>query len=71
MFTIKICVRVFSETFKARMLKLDIPMDNKLLYCGIENRTPCFYDSLYMSIFLFFKAQFLSQFSPELCKLES
>ena len=46
-------------------------MDNERLYCGIENRTPCSYSSLYLSIFLSFKALFVSQFSPELCKLES
>ena len=46
-------------------------MDNELLYCGIENQTPCSYSSLYLSIFLSFKAKFVSQFSPELCKLES
>ena len=53
------------------MLKLDIHMDNKVLYRGIENRTPCSYSSLYLSIFLSFTAQFVSQFSPELCKLET
>ena len=53
------------------MLKLCIHMDNELLYCGIENRTPCSYSSLYLSIFLSFKAKFVLQFSPELCKLES
>ena len=45
-------------------------MDNELLYCGIENWTPCSYSSLYFSIFLSFMAKFVSQFSPELCKLE-
>ena len=44
-------VEVFSGTFKARMLKLGIHLDNELLYYGIENRTPCFYSSLYLSIF--------------------
>ena len=53
------------------MLKLRIHMDNELFYCGIENRTPCFYFSLYLSDFLSFTAKFVSQFSPELCKLES
>ena len=71
MLTLKICVRVFSETVKARMLKLGIHMDYALLYYGIENQTPCFYSSLYLSIFLSFTAKFVSQFSPELCKLES
>ena len=70
MLTFKIYVGVFSKNFKARMLKLGIHMDNELLYCGIENRTPCSYFSLYLSIFLSFKAKFVSQFSPELCKLE-
>ena len=69
--TLKIPVDVFSGTFKARMLKLCIHMDNELLYCGIENRTPCSYSSLYLSILLSVKAKFVSQFSPELCKLES
>ena len=41
------------------------------MYCGIENQIPCSYSSLYLSIFLSFKAKFVSQFSPELCKLES
>ena len=66
MLTFKICVGVFSGTFKARMLKLGIHMDNELLYCWIENPTPCFYSSLYLSIFLSFKAKFVSQFSPVL-----
>ena len=39
----KICVGVFSEILKARMLKLGIHIDNELLYCGIENQTPCSY----------------------------
>ena len=51
MLTLKICVGVFSGTFKARMLKLGIQMDNELLYYGIENRTPCSYSSLYLYIF--------------------
>ena len=71
MLTLKICVRVFSRTFKARMLKLGIHIDNELLYCGMENHTPCTYSSLYLSIFLSFMAKFVSQFSLEMCKLES
>ena len=63
-------VGVFSGTFEARMLKLGIHMDNQVLYCSIENGTPCSYSSLYLSIFLSFMAKFVSQFSPELCKLE-
>ena len=46
-------------------------MDNELLYCGIENQTPCSYSSLYLSIFLSFKTKLVSQFSSELFKLES
>ena len=53
------------------MLKLCIHMDNELLYCGNENLTTCSYSFLYLSIFLSFKAKFVSQFSPELCKLDS
>ena len=67
----KFYVGVFSGAFKARMLKLGIHMDNKLLNCGIENWTPCSYSSFYLSMFLSFKAKFVSQFSPDLCKLES
>ena len=53
MLTLKVCVGVFIGIFKARMLKLGIHMDNELelLYYGIENRTPCTYSSLYLSIF--------------------
>ena len=53
------------------MLKLCIHMDIELLYCGIKNLTPCSYSSRYLSIFLSFKAKFVSEFSPDLCKLES
>ena len=53
------------------MLKLCIHMDNGLLCYGIENRTPCLYSSLYLSIFLSFKAKFVSLFSLELCKLKT
>ena len=54
MVTLKIYVGVFSRTFKARMVKLCTHMDNELLYCGIENRTPSSYSFLYLSIFLSF-----------------
>ena len=53
------------------MLKLGIHMDNELLYCGIENQTPFFYSALYLSILMYLKGKFVSQFSPELCKPES
>ena len=33
------------------MLKLCLRIDNELLYCGTENRTPCSYSSLHLSIF--------------------
>ena len=46
-------------------------MDNELLYCGIENQSHCSYSSLYLSVFLSLKSTFVSQFSQELCKLES
>ena len=59
------------ELLEARMLKLCKRMDNELLYCETENQTPCSYFTLYLSIFLSLKAIFVSQFSPELCKLES
>ena len=39
------------------MLKLGLHMGNELFYCGIENWTPCFNFSLYLSIFLSFKAR--------------
>ena len=38
--------------------------------CWFENQTHCSYSSLYLSIFLSFKAKYLSQFFQELCKLE-
>ena len=53
------------------MLKLGIHVDIELLYYGIENRTPCSYSSLYLSIFLSLKAKFVSLFSRELRKLAS
>ena len=39
--------------------------------CCIENQTPWSYSSLYLSIFLSLKANFETQFSHELYKLES
>ena len=71
MLTLKKIVGFFSGTFKARILTLGIHMDDDLTYCGIENRTLCSYFSLYLSIFLSFTTKFVSQFSPDLCKLES
>ena len=63
----KFYVGFFSGTFKTRIFKLSIHMDTELLYFGIENRTPY---SILPFICQFF-CLFLSQFSPELCKLES
>ena len=65
------CVTVFSGTIIAGILKLGMHMDNESLYCGIENQTPCSYSSIYLIILLSFMAIFVSQFSPELCKLKS
>ena len=62
MLTLKICVGVFSGIFEARMLKLGIHMDNELLYCSIENGTPCSYSSLYLSIFLYLMAYLCHSF---------
>ena len=61
-----LCQSFLRKTFKARMLKLGIHIDNELLYCAIENQSPCSYSSLYLSIFLSFMAKFVSQFSQEL-----
>ena len=71
MLTQKNCVKVFTETIVARILKNDLHVYNELLYCGIENLTHYSYSSLYLSIFLSFKATFVSQFFQELRKLES
>ena len=67
---IKNLCQSFSEIVEARILKLCIHICNEL-YCGIENQTYCSYSSLYLSIFLSFKAKFVPQFSHELYKLES
>ena len=69
MLTFKIFMLEFSQ--ELLMLKIGIHMNNELLYYGIKNQTPCSYSSLYLSIFLSFKAKFVSLFSTELCKLES
>ena len=60
MLTLKFVLEFFSGIFKTRMLKLGIHMDNELLYCGIENRTPCSYSSLYLSIFCLLRLNFKS-----------
>ena len=38
MYTLKICVGVFSGIFKARMLQLGIHMDNELFCCIVGSR---------------------------------
>ena len=48
---IKFMSEFSQELFQAKILKLVIHMGNKLLYCGIENWTPCSYSSLYSAIF--------------------
>ena len=55
------------------MVKLGIHMGNELLYYGIQNRTPCSYSSLYLSIFIQFSLflyldclEFVLQFSMQL-----
>ena len=58
MLILKICVRVFFGIVETSMLKLCIHMDNELLCYGIAIQTPCSYFSLYLSIFLSFKAKF-------------
>ena len=54
MFTLKICVEVFSRFVEARILELRIHMDSELFSCWIENQTHCLYSSLYLSIFSVF-----------------
>ena len=36
MLTLKICVGIFSEIFKARILKLDIHIDNEFFFVGLR-----------------------------------
>ena len=67
MLTLKTCVGVFSGTFKARMLKLGIHMDNELLYYRTENRTPCSYSSLCLFIFIQFFHVFVFRLLENLC----
>ena len=45
--TLKVCVRVFLGSIKARILKFGIYTDKKLLYRGIANQAHCCYASLY------------------------
>ena len=43
------------------MLKLGIHMNNELLYCGIENRTPCFYSSFICPFFCLLRLNLFSR----------
>ena len=63
-------VLLFSGTIGARILKLGLHMDCELLYFGVENWAYCFCSYLYLSIYLPFQGNFVSQFSQELCKLQ-
>ena len=56
MLTLKINVGVFSGTFKTktRMLKLDIHIDNELLYCGMENQTLLLFFPLFVHFSVFY-----------------
>ena len=71
MLTLKICARVFLRSIVVRILELNIYMDDELRYGVIENQAHCSYSSLYLSIFLSFQGNFVSQFFQELIKLES
>ena len=50
-------------SIKVRILELGICMDDELWFGVMENQAYCSYSSLYLSIFLSFKAKFGSQFS--------
>ena len=62
MFTLKICVRIFSGSIETRMLKLYVHMDDELWYGVIENQAHYSYSFLYLYIFLSFLDKFLSHF---------
>ena len=75
---IKKFVRVFSGSVEARILKLCIFMDNDLLYLGgggggggLKMRLIALILPFICPFFSLFKAKFVSQFSQELCKLQS
>ena len=61
----------FTRTIKARILNLGILMDYELLQCQIEEQAHCPCQSLYLSIYLSFQGELLSQFSQEQCPLKS
>ena len=63
MFTLKICVRVFSGNIGTRILKLYVHINDVLWYGVIEDQSHCSYSSLYLSIFLSFLDKFCHIFS--------
>ena len=65
MLTLNICAS-FLAKYISRILQLGICMDDELWYGVIDNQANCSYSSLYLSMFLSFKAKFVSQFSQEL-----
>ena len=71
MFTLKICIRVFSSSIGTRIFEHGIHMDDKLWYWVIENQAHCSYFSDYLSIFSVFSRQICVTFSQELVKLDT
>ena len=67
MFTLKICVRIFSGSIGTGILKLYVHMDDEMWYGVIEDQAHCSYSSLYLSVFL----SFLDKFSQELVNLDT
>ena len=70
MFTLKICVIVFSGIIETRIFELGIHMDDELWYGVIEHQAHFSYSSLYLSIFLSFLHKICVTFSQELVKLD-
>ena len=64
-------VAVFSGTFKARMLKLCIHMDNELFYMGLRIGLLALILLFICPFFCLLMLNLCHSFSPELCKLES
>ena len=65
------CILVFTRTNEVTTLKLSYNIGNELLNRVIENRVYYSYSFLYLFIFLSLQDKFVSQFSQELCKLQS
>ena len=63
-----LCHTFFQE---ARHFKLGIHVENELFYCGLRIRSIALILFSICPFFLYFKGKFVSQFSEELCKLES